>query len=293
MHSLILPQRPAFSLFHSSSLLVVSTYQLESSNSRAGALHLLSPDLSQDDIITTSAGVFRFQFLSDRIVSALTDGSLSIASLPQKTTLSSFTVSDNMLLDVSLLSGSTALTSDNSGRLFLADLDTEVVTASWNAHKLPYTGQGCEVWTCSFLSSSLCVSGAEDATMCLWDLTSHTKVAQSKVFGSGVVFTAPRGDNSILTGSYDEHVRLFDKRNLKSIVKEIKLPGGVWNIEQLSDGRCICACMYGGWVILDDDFNVIKKDEQSGSELLYGATLINSTLAYVTFNNYTVTSLNV
>lgn len=81
MPSRTLEQRPAFCRF-SSPHLVASTYQLDSnSHSRLGALYLLSPDLTTFQVISTPAGIFRFEIVDQSCISALTNGSLHIVNL--------------------------------------------------------------------------------------------------------------------------------------------------------------------------------------------------------------------
>ncbi|CAJ0593097.1 unnamed protein product [Cylicocyclus nassatus] len=74
--------------------------------------------------------------------------------------------------------------------------------------------------------------------------------------GSGV----PLSDrlNTILTGSYDQHIHLFDLRQTKEPLRIEETAGGVWYIEdvQTHENRHVAACMYGGWAILDEKYNI-------------------------------------
>ncbi|PAV88903.1 hypothetical protein WR25_02749 isoform B [Diploscapter pachys] len=306
-----LDQRPAFARRLASALdltedfdivaphsAVVSTYQLDSehhSEPRQGSLCLVEVDengnISLKKSIPKAAGVFRFEYLSSsRLISALTNGSLSIDDLNAKS--DDIPVCDNMLLDVSPLDG-VAFTSDNKGNAYVVDLNSETLVSSWLAHQLAYSNDPCEVWTCSLRKGNVGCTGAEDETLKIWDTRSRTLVSQCKLFEAGVTFSQWIDENQILTGSYDEHIRVLDTRNLKQEVHKIKANGGVWNIEidldKGSNPLYLVSCMYGGWMLMNSNFDILKQNEEAGKQLLYGATIINSNkLIYTTFNDFTV-----
>lgn len=248
--------------------------------------------------ISTSAGVFRFDFKNpSTVVAALTDGSLVVQKILEPTSSETTPVSSDMLLDLGLSDSSLTITTDNKGHAYLVDLNTSLIVSSWLAHSLPYVpGEGCEVWSCAVTSDGqTVVTGGEDGSMKLWDARSRTQISQSKVFGAGVVFVDfPRKSgeqeiDQILTGSYDEHLRIFDRRNLRTVLKEKKLSGGVWNIEQNANNFCV-SCMYGGYSILDSEsLEVIHENREVGKNLLYGATRISeNSVVFCTFNDYLV-----
>uniref|UniRef100_A0A1I7YQR3 WD_REPEATS_REGION domain-containing protein n=1 Tax=Steinernema glaseri TaxID=37863 RepID=A0A1I7YQR3_9BILA len=131
----------------------------------------------------------------------------------------------------------------------------------------------------------------------LWDLRSTEKpTTVNKGFEAGVVFIEPFG-SEIFTGSYDDHIRVFDERNLSVPLREAKLNGGVWQVNRIrgDDFRLICACMYGGWQIIDpESLETIAQNQDIGKDLLYGASAVcleenKYSVACCTFNNYTVT----
>ncbi|CAJ0600365.1 unnamed protein product [Cylicocyclus nassatus] len=292
--SIKLPERPAFARSTKSEVLV-STYQLESAESRVGFIYILSPGLEVLQCIKAPAGVFRFDFLKPKvIIAAVTDGSLFITTYGEKPTSESIPVSENMLLDVSSPSSTRNVAcTDKVGNAHIVDVDTGTVVATWIAHSLPYTSEGCEVWTCSLNNVSLC-TGGEDATLKVWDTRSKTTVNRVTGFDAGVTFSSWQGENTILTGSYDQHIRLFDLRQTKEPLQIKETAGGVWHIEdvQAHGNPChVAACMYGGWAILDEKYNITQSDEKAGKELLYGVTMASENLlVYTTFNDYKVTA---
>ncbi|KAK6741622.1 hypothetical protein RB195_009472 [Necator americanus] len=325
LFSLKLNQRPAFARSTNSNILV-STYQLEEPDSRKGSIYLLSNTLDIIHHIDAPAGVFRFDFLKPNVViAAVTNGSLFTTTFDDSPSTASIHVSDEMLLDVS----SPSLTSyvsctDKAGYAHMIDVDTETVISTWKAHSLPYTDTGCEVWTCSLNDTLLC-TGGEDAVLKVWDIRSQTMVQRLNEFNAGVTFSNWKKDNVIqishttiiyvshskvsflcaknscpqviITGSYDQHIRLFDMRKSKESLKAIETSGGVWHIEDYQNARKqyrVAACMYGGWTLLDENFDIIKADDKAGQELLYGVTMANENLLiYTTFNDYKVTAVTV
>ncbi|KAK6741623.1 hypothetical protein RB195_009472 [Necator americanus] len=272
LFSLKLNQRPAFARSTNSNILV-STYQLEEPDSRKGSIYLLSNTLDIIHHIDAPAGVFRFDFLKPNVViAAVTNGSLFTTTFDDSPSTASIHVSDEMLLDVS----SPSLTS------YVSCTDK--------------ADTGCEVWTCSLNDTLLC-TGGEDAVLKVWDIRSQTMVQRLNEFNAGVTFSNWKKDNVIITGSYDQHIRLFDMRKSKESLKAIETSGGVWHIEDYQNARKqyrVAACMYGGWTLLDENFDIIKADDKAGQELLYGVTMANENLLiYTTFNDYKVTAVTV
>ncbi|CAB3402009.1 unnamed protein product [Caenorhabditis bovis] len=268
----------------------------QKNDSRSGSLCIIAVEndgISLEQEILTSAGVFRFEFRNpSTIIAALTDGNLVVQKFKEPISDDSIPVSSNMLLDVAVSDSSLTATSDNKGFAYIVDLNTAMIVSSWLAHTLPYMDNtGCEVWSCAIeKSGNLLATGGEDATMKIWDCRTKTSIGQCKLFDAGVVFVnfQESDENLILTGSYDEHVRLIDRRNLKSAVIDEKLGGGVWNIEKRENGDYIAACMYGGYAVLDKDLKIIRQNRDAGKNLLYGATFVSERALYCTFNDYLV-----
>ncbi|CCG58605.1 Protein CBG24940 [Caenorhabditis briggsae] len=197
------------------------------------------------------------------------------------------------------------------GHAYLVDLNTSLIVATWLAHSLPYVpGEGCEVWSCSVTpDAQTVVTGGEDGSMKLWDARSKTQISQSKIFGAGVVFVdfpaENRAENQIYTGSYDENLRVFDRRNLKTVLKEKKASHPTFFLGQVicsspaafgtlnkttRSSSCVCLVCTSGYSILNSEsLDVVYENRDVGKNLLYGATRIsrNSTI-FCTFNDYLV-----
>lgn len=135
-------------------------------------------------------------------------------------------------------------------------------------------------------------TGGDDCAFHLWDLrqgTDQAAVSLRKAHSAGVCCIMPsshRGEEHVLfTGSYDEHVRLWDLRSVgeppsgmppKTLAKEVT-GGGVWRLRYRSGcpGRLFAACMYNGYATLEysaaeGTLSITRAFDQSGA-LCYGA----------------------
>jgi len=149
----------------------------------------------------------------------------------------------------------------------------EVVDAIEGAHDL-------EMWAVAFdlARADVLYTGADDCAFKVWDLrdASRATVVNRKTHGAGVtcVSPSPHDDTIIATGSYDDHVRLWDVRALKSPVSELNVGGGVWRCRWHPTRRALaCAAMGGGAALVDANDNALRLDytyAEHGS-IVYGA----------------------
>ena len=165
----------------------------------------------------------------------------------------------------------------------------------WDAHTL--FGCPSEVWTCCFAASArtghsslsndgtnVVISGGDDCTMKLWDVRScctgggpMAKVGNAE-FEAGVTAVSyhPTQEHMFAVGSYDEVVRLYDVRSLKSPLGRVNVGGGVWRIRwhPSHDGSLLVGAMHGGCRIVDaGDFEnpqIVSKFTKHES-MAYGA----------------------
>lgn len=110
-----------------------------------------------------------------------------------------------------------------------------------------------EVWTVAWSLQTredlpcFLYSGGDDSALCMLKLVgqdaglSYDLVARdSKTHGAGItaILPLPIRDNTdgdlLLTGSYDEHLRVYDTGNRPRVLAEERLGGGVWKLKLMS-----------------------------------------------------------
>ncbi|KAM7275796.1 hypothetical protein ACFE04_017662 [Oxalis oulophora] len=158
----------------------------------------------------------------------------------------------------------------------LAESKLETIQ-EWKAH-------GFEVWASSFDTHQpdLVYSGSDDCKFICWDLRdspSNLAFQNSKAHTMGVccIVKNPNDPNTVLTGSYDEHLRVWDVRSISKPVSEksICLGGGVWRIKYhpYIPGLVLTACMHNGFAIVKiggEEAEVVETYSKHDS-LAYGA----------------------
>jgi diphthine methyl ester acylhydrolase len=149
-------------------------------------------------------------------------------------------------LSVGLSDGSLSVVSVREDRL--------EVSEGWAAHQY-------EVWTCYFdrARPQLLYSGSDDCSFSCWDLRespSNVVFRNGKSHSMGVCCIAqnPVEGNMLLTGSYDEFLRVWDMRLMEKPVNKtsINLGGGVWRMKyhpSIAD-VVLAACMHNGFSIV-------------------------------------------
>lgn len=168
-----------------------------------------------------------------------------------------------------------------------------------------------ECWTAEFGQLSpfenVLFTGGDDATIVAHDLRTKGKIwSNNKIHGAGVVGIKCGSPNfriarptSIITGSYDDHIRSLDLRMMGDMIypgtnvptaklSELNLGGGVWRFSELPkplkgeeefshrDTLMVC-CMYDGAKIVTmddnepDDYFQVQHFLKSGHEsMCYG-----------------------
>ncbi|MFQ6665822.1 hypothetical protein Gotur_032418 [Gossypium turneri] len=147
----------------------------------------------------------------------------------------------------------------------------------WKAHDF-------EIWTTCFdiHQPQLVYTRSDDCKFSCWDMRDNPSgmvFQNSKVHKMGVCCNAksPTDPNTILTGSYDEYLRVWDLRSISRPVNEtsVCLGGGVWRIKHhpFVSGLVLTACMHNGFAIILEQNNRSYYDIlEKGLEQVIGTT---------------------
>ncbi|KAF7347828.1 WD-REPEATS-REGION domain-containing protein [Mycena venus] len=177
-------------------------------------------------------------------------------------------------LVVSLSNGSLCLLNPRESGLSIAD--------TWHAHDFEPWIAAWDYW-----DSSLIYSGGDDLKLKGWDTRQGFSQATfiNKRFDAGVttIQSHPHIENQFAVGSYDNTVRLFDKRKPLVPVTQVDVGGGAWRVKwHPSTNRkndLLVACMHDGFKVVRfaepqdaglDGGEVLKRFD-SHTSLAYGA----------------------
>lgn len=103
--------------------------------------------------------------------------------------------------------------------------------------------------------------------------------------GVTCIQSSPFDENLIVVGSYDESVSIWDLRNTRRAVSDVKVGGGVWRIKwhPNNENIILAACMYSGFQLIDyENTKVTLRGSLFGSpqhetgKLAYGADWFRS-----------------
>ncbi|CBZ51972.1 putative WD domain, G-beta repeat-containing protein [Neospora caninum Liverpool] len=162
-----------------------------------------------------------------------------------------------------------------------------------------------ETWCVSFdphEQGKILATGADDCAIRLWDLRCRESTTieinhsedvtsalamenrRSHTMGVTSVTFSPDDPNWLLTGSYDETVRIFDRRQLRYPLNSFRVSGGVWRLkwhtaEMLADRLLLVAACHGGselWRIGDAQSDIERLGVFSGHQsMTYGISALS------------------
>ncbi|TPX34305.1 hypothetical protein SmJEL517_g03030 [Synchytrium microbalum] len=149
-------------------------------------------------------------------------------------------------------------TSISDGRVSVLNLDSTGLHPFWETYAHEY-----EAWCVSGDGENMVYSGGDDQMFCGWDLRSGQRTFKNKSHDMGVTCILPHPSPSthphiVFTGSYDEHLRIFDLRKPSSpLYDQILLEGGgVWKLKPkfnltTNSYTLLAACMHAGVTLVD------------------------------------------
>lgn len=310
-----------------SNVLACGTYYLNKEiNQRSGCIYLLNVDLNFPNIelLTTvnndQSGILDMKWLNDdKLITIDSNNYINLFNYePNKSRL-------KMINQQNLNTGerlSVGLTIDymnsnsNFSELLCSDtlgyLNLSVIDDCKISQKQVIKAHDYEIWSVLIdrFDSNTLYSGADDCALKIWDIRMKPNkfAGVCNLFEGGVCsIISPHHLNqtlethiqnsytshNIMCGSYDEHIYVLDKRNLKkSLLKSDKLGGGVWKMKlHPFKNLLLCACMHIGVHIVKTENleSVLYNDKHGLNNLVYGAdwmTNTNDIIATCSFYNH-------
>ena len=231
---------------------------------------------SVDDI----SGVFEFSWFPDSniLVTALAEGPPKLLKYEEKRLQLIATECQEKDLEMTLaVAGDSEcfVSCDNKGYLRQWNLNGSemVMERCWNAHD-------AEIWYVSrdLRDKNLFFTGSDDYCLKIWDIRcdSSQLVASNKTgheAGVCCIAASPWDEYVIASGSYDENVRLWDRRFMKDEpIKTVECGSGAWRVvwNPVERNVMVVAAMRAGFHVLDLDKNEIIRTETVSDHVAYG-----------------------
>ncbi|KAM0750183.1 WD40 repeat-like protein [Meredithblackwellia eburnea MCA 4105] len=131
------------------------------------------------------------------------------------------------------------------------------VTSSWHGHDF-------EPWIAAFdcWEPSTVWTGGDDLKLKGWDLRQgcdRPTFINKRTFEGGVTTIQSHHlrENIFAVGSYDERIRIFDRRSPQTPLVEHSAGGGLWRLKwhPTNPHRLLAAAMHNGFAVVDIDFS--------------------------------------
>ena len=266
---------------------IVGCYELIEDDSRKGVLVAVENGSVVKESSTIDGGIFDLKICGDVFV-ATSNGYLRKYVQSDLKEISSIKLCDDFLTSLDVIpikKDRHLIVSDSVGRIFIvssngdqfqliqSDTVTKHETSIWRVKFVRRPDDGCG------LILGLILVGSDDGSLRGFeikeDFTFDTKfVLQNFDATAGVTainsFTNTSNDSIMITGSYDEHLRMYKlDAKIPSLIllKTILIPGsGIWKIRVVKN-HLLLAGMYSGVHEVDQEGNIISsksfRDEES------------------------------
>ena len=151
----------------------------------------------------------------------------------------------------------------SDGRVCVVDAGAESglkISSSWDAHELEAWIVG---WDCH--NPHVLYSGADDGILKGWDTRMSNRLPlfqERKSYSAGVTCLQSHRlvEHCLVTGSYDEHVRVYDTRQMRRPLAEANTGGGVWRVKWHHTNTRLLAVAR-----MHNHFGVLSYDHATGS----------------------------
>mmetsp|Transcript_15010 Transcript_15010/g.44477 ORF Transcript_15010/g.44477 Transcript_15010/m.44477 type:complete len:287 (+) Transcript_15010:378-1238(+) len=149
----------------------------------------------------------------------------------------------------------------------------------WDAHQL--CGCPSEVWIAAFnaFDDNVALSGADDACLKIWDLRqageggAAVMIPRQHDAGVTTLCWCPTEEHLFVSGSYDEHIRLWDIRSPRQPITSCHVNGGVWRLKWHSTRPLLAsASMHRGATVVSTAESSLKvlHEYQDHDSMAYG-----------------------
>lgn len=144
----------------------------------------------------------------------------------------------------------------------------------------------CEAWTVHIINPNfrpMILSGGDDGLFAAFTLNDPNPCWRLKTAHGGVGVTCisapPERPTELWTGGYDDHVRVWDIRNMKRCMDECNVSGGVWRIRfhPVDLKLVLLAVMYEGFKTVRYDLKGLKPSAhyKDHASIAYGAEWVS------------------